>query len=237
MIPLNVNHLLDPDEIPDGFPRIAEPISKKESIIPGDGIGVQEVNGDYIVSISDSVIQDAIQAVVQPPQDDPLVGMGYRVSYSDGVVSINRGYILHSYYFELAWKNAETLVPYGEIALNNPSPKCSVYIAIKIDTFAGEDNSPWNEYDSAPYIDGNYYLSHITLRTEYTGLNAAQFSSPGEASLFEVYYEDFPSFPVDGKIRIHLADIDEDGVVNQSHMGLITLPQSYETKVQSWEFR
>jgi hypothetical protein len=61
--------------------------------------------------------------------------------------------------------------------------------------------------------------------------------SPGEASLFEVYSEEFPSFPTDNKIRIRLADIDEDGVVNQSHLGLITLPQTYETKVENWNFR
>lgn len=237
MIPLNVSHLLNPDEVPDGIPRIAEPISRKESIIPGDGIGVQEINGDYIVSVTDSAIQDAVEAVVLPPQEDPLAGMGFRVSYSDGLVSINRGYILNSYYVNPEWKSEETLVVAGELNVNPDSPSCSVFIAIGITVFANEENSPWNTYDSVAYIEANNYLSTITLRTEWSGLDLAQFFSIGPASLFEVYSEEFPSFPVDGKIRIRLADIDGDGVVNQSHLGLITLPQTYETKVESWNFR
>jgi hypothetical protein len=237
MIALNVNHLLNANEVPDGLPRIAAPISRKETIIPGEGIGVQEVNGDYIVSVSDSVVQEAVQAVEQVPQEDPLTGMGFRVSYSDGVVSINRGYILNSYYVNLEWKSEETLVIAGQLSVNPDSPECSVFIAIATTVFKGEGDSPWNTYDSVAYIEANNYQSTITLKTEWSGLDLLQFSSPGEASLFEVYSEESPVFPVDNKIRIRLADIDEDGVVNQSHIGLITLPQTYETKVESWNFR
>lgn len=237
MIPLNVSHLLDPDVVPDGLPEIAAPLSSGESIIPGDGIGIQEINGDYIVSVSDSIIQDTARAVVIPPQEDPLAGMGFRVSYSDGVVSINRGYILNSYYVNPQWKSEETLVPAGQLSINPDSPECSIYIAIAMTVYGGEENSPWSTYDSSAYIESTIYLSTITLRTEWSGLDLTQFFSPGEPSLFEVYYEEFPTFPEDGKIRIRLADIDADGVVNQSHIGLITLPQTYETKVQEWNFR
>ena len=237
MIPLNINHLLNPDEVPDGFPMIAAPISKKHAVIAGDVLGVQVINGGYLVSINDSVIQEAIQAVTQPPQDDPLTGMGFRVSYSDGAISINRGYILNSYYVNPEWKSEETLVIAGELNVNPDSPSCSVFIAIGIAVFANEENSPWNTYDSVAYIEANNYLSTITLRTEWSGLDLTQFFSIGPASLFEAYSEEFPSFPVDSKIRIRLADIDGDGVVNQSHIGLITLPQTYETKVESWNFR
>jgi hypothetical protein len=237
MIPLNINHLLDPNEIPDGLPRIAVPISRKETIIPGEGIGVQQVNGDYIVSVNDSVVQEAIQSVEQVPQDDPLTGMGFRVSYSDGVIDINRGYILNSYYVSNEWKSEETLVIAGQLSVNPDSPKCSVFIAIAVTVFKGEGDSPRNTYDSVAYIEANNYQSTIILRTEWSGLDLVQLLSPGEASLFEVYSEEFPSFPADNKIRIRLADIDEDGVVSQSHLGLITLPQTYETKVESWNFR
>jgi hypothetical protein len=237
MIPLNVLHLLDPDAVPDGLPGIAAPLSSSETIIAGDGIGIQEINGDYIVSVNDSVVQEAVRAVVIPPQEDPLTGMGFRVSYADGVVSINRGYILNSYYVNPQWKSEETRVPAGEISINPDSTECSIYIAIAMAVYRGEENSPWNTYDSAAYIESNNYTSTITLRTEWSGLDLTQFFSPGEPSLFEVYYEEFPTFPVDTKIRIKLADIDEDGVVDQSHLGLITLPQTYETKVQAWNFR
>jgi hypothetical protein len=236
MIPLNVNHLLDPDEIPDGLPRIAALISKKETIIPGEGIGVQEVNGDYIVSVNDSVVQEAVQAVEQAPQEDPFTGMGFRVSYSDGVISINRGYILNSYYVNPEWKSEETLVIAGELNINSDSPECSVFIAIGVSVFANEENSPWSTYVNVAYIEANNYLSTITLKTEYSGLDLTQFLSLGPASLFEVYTDPFPTFPVDGKIHIHLADIDGDGAVSQSHIGLITLPQTYETKVENWNF-
>jgi len=237
MIPLNINHLLNPDEVPDGLPRVAAPISKKETIIPGEGIGIQEVNGDYIVSVSDSVVQEVVQAVVQAPQKDPLTGMGFRVSHSDGVISINRGYILNSYYVNPEWKSEETLVIAGQLSVNPDSPKCSVFIAIAVTVFKGEDNSPWNTYDSVAYIEANNYQSTIIVRTEWSGLDLTQLLSPGEASLFEVYSEEFPIFPPDNKIRIRLADIDGDGVVSQSHIGLITLPQTYETKVENWNFR
>ncbi len=237
MIPLNVSHLLDPDMVPDGLPGIAAPISRKNTLIEGDGIGIQEVNGDYIVSVNDSVVQEAIQAVVIPQQEDPLTGMGFRVSYADGVVSINRGYILNSYYVNPQWKSEETLVPAGQLSINPDSTECSIYIAIAMTVYGGEENSPWNTYDSSAYIESTIYLSTITLRTEWSGLDLTQFFSPGEPSLFEVYYEEFPAFPADNKIRIKLADIDENGVVNQSHLGLITLPQTYETKVQEWNFR
>jgi hypothetical protein len=237
MIPLNVNHLLNPDEIPDGLPRIAVPISRKETIIPGEGIGVQQVNGDFIVSVNDSVVQGVAQSVVQAPQEDPLTGMGFRVSYSDGVININRGYILNSYYVSNEWKSEETLVPAGELNVNPDSPKSSVFIAIAMTVFGGEDNSPWDTYDNEVYIEASIYLSTITLRTEWSGLDLVQLLSPGPASLFEVYSEEFPSFPTDNKIRIRLADIDENGVVDQSHIGLITLPQTYETKIESWNIR
>lgn len=237
MIPLNVNHLLDPNEIPDGLPRIAVPISRKETIIPGEGIDVQQVNSDFIVSVNDSVVQEVARSVVQAPQEDPLTGMGFRVSYSDGVVSVNRGYILNSYYVNPEWKSEETMVPAGELNVNSDSPKSSVFIAIAMTVFGGEDNSPWNTYDNEVYIEANIYLSTITLRTEWSGLDLVQLLSPGPASLFEVYSEEFPSFPTDNKIRIRLADIDENGVVNQSHIGLITLPQTYETKIESWNIR
>jgi hypothetical protein len=234
MIPLNVNHLLDPDEIPDGLPRIAALISKKETIIPGEGIGVQEVNGDYIVSVSDSVVQEPVQSVVQAPQEDPLTGMGFRVSYEDGVVSINRGYILNSYYVNPQWKSEETRVPAGEISINPDSTSCSIYIVIGMSVFGSEENSPWNTYYGEETIASQVYVSAITLRTEWTGLDLLQFATIGEKSLFEVYYEEFPVFPEDSKIRILLADIDANGAVTQSHIGLITLPQTYETKVQAW---
>ena len=235
MIPLNVNHLLNPDEVPDGIPRIAEPISRKESIISGDGIGVQEINGDYIVSVTDSAIQDAVDAVVLPPQEDPLAGMGFRVSYSDGLVSINRGYILNSYYVNPEWKSEETRVPAGEISINPDSTSCSIYIVIGMSVFGSEENSPWNTYYGEETIASQVYVSAITLRTEWTGLDLLQFATIGEKSLFEVYYEEFPVFPDDSKIRILLADIDANGAVTQSHIGLITLPQTYETKVQAWD--
>jgi hypothetical protein len=235
MIPLNVNHLLDPDEIPDGLPRIAALISKKETIIPGEGIGVQEVNGDYIVSVTDSAIQDAVDAVVLPPQEDPLAGMGFRVSYSDGLVSINRGYILNSYYVSNKWKSEETRVPAGEISINPDSTSCSIYIVIGMSVFGSEENSPWNTYYSEETIASQVYVSAITLRTEWTGLDLLQFATISEKSLFEVYYEESPVFPDDSKIRILLADIDANGAVTQSHIGLITLPQTYETKVQAWD--
>ena len=237
MIPLNVLHLLSPDEIPDGLPGIAAPISSRETLIEGDGIGIQEINGDYIVSVNDSVVQQAVRAVVIPQQEDPLTGMGFRVSYADGVVSINRGYVLNSYYVNLEWKSEETLVQAGQLSVNPDSPECSIYIAIAMTVYRGEGDSPWNTYDSTEYIESNNYNSSITLRTEWSGLDLTQFFSPGEPSLFEVYYEEFPTFPVDGKIRIRLADIGRDGVVSQSHIGLITLPQTYETKVQEWNFR
>lgn len=236
MIPLNINHLLDPDAVPDGLPGIAEPISDRETIIAGDGIGVQEINGDHIVSVSDSVVRQVARAVVIPPQEDPLTGMGFRVSYSDGVVSVNRGYILNSYYVNPEWRSEETLVPAGQLSISPDSPECSIYIAIAMTVLGGEDESPWNTYDSSVYIEGTIYLSSITLRTEWSGLDLTQLLSPGEPSLFEVYYEEFPTFPEDGKVRIRLADIDADGVVNQSHIGLITLPQTYETKVEGWNF-
>ena len=237
MIPLNINHLLNPDEVPDGLPRIVAPISRKETIIPGEGIGIQEVNGDYIVSVSDSVVQGAVQAVEQVSQEDPLTGMGFRVSHADGVVSINRGYVLNSYYVNPQWKSEETLVPAGQLSINPDSPKCSVFIAIAMTVYGGEENSPWNTYDSIAYIESTNYLSTMTLRTEWSGLDLTQFFSPGEPSLFELYEVEFPTFPPDNKIRVRLADIDEDGVVSQSHIGLITLPQTYETKIQEWNFR
>ena len=235
MIPLNVSHLLDPDAVPDGLPEIAEPISRADTIIPGDGIGVQEVNGDYIVSVSDSVVREAMRSIVIPPQEDPLTGMGFRVSYSDGVVSINRGYILNSYYVNPQWKSEETRVPAGEISINKDSSQCSIYIAIGMSLFGSEENSPWTMYYNEVTIESTVYVSAITLRTEWKGLDLTQFEAISEKSLFEAYFDELPIFPDDTKIRILLADIDGNGVVSQSHIGLITLPQTYETKVQAWE--
>lgn len=235
MIPLNVSHLLDPDVVPDGLPEIAAPLSSSESIIPGDGIGIQEINGDYIVYVTDSAIQDAVRSIVQPPQEDPLTGMGFRVSYSDGVVSINRGYILNSYYVKPEWKSEETLVSAGTISVKPDFSGCSIYIAIGMTVFGSEENSPWTTYYNQASIESTIYVSAITLRTQWSGLDLAQFTALGESSLFEIYYETPSAFPVDGKVRILLADIDADGVVSQSHLGLITLPQTYETMVQAWE--
>jgi len=231
------SHLLDPEAVPEGLPQKYPASQSSFRLVPGDGLDVQRTGDEYIVSLSQGVM-DEIQQVQEEDAVEPEDGlqyMGFRISYGAGAVLINTGYITCTKWDGQKWIFQEVPANQGVIEID---PPFYVYAAIPMKTFTELGDVPNYETENAVTIDTDTYVSTIDISTHWTGLDEEELENKAltPASIFETSTQapEFVSWPADGKYRFVLGLVTVDEEVQQTHLGSFTLPQSFTPKVNSW---
>lgn len=234
-MPPDLTHLLDLEDEPDNTPRRREPVFDEDvpQFVGGNGISVQQSGDAVLISLEEETAEVIRRAESQTP-DDPLENMPFRVSVSDGEITVKRGYFTWVEWRTDGWYHVEVEVPEQVIEL--PAGACEVFVVIPCRTFKNETDShskvtPYISYTSDPQtIEGEDYFFTIESSTDYTGLDQTLFDaeSTSEPPTIAKAYTAIPT--ADGNYRQRVANINASGGVNQTFLGTFALPQTFTTR-------
>ena len=231
----DVSHLLDKDEIPEFVPQKRMLESDRQRIYGGEDVAVTRTGDSYIVSVLGDMAQASSKPREQIEPDDPTENLFFRVSYSAGIATIKPGALSHMTWSEGFWIPEET--PTSESSLEVEVP-CYIYAVVPLElqsntTDADDGSVPFNTLSENVTIEGNPYTIAVSMTTDYKKVDVSSItiSQLDEEGIFVA--KEAVDSGSDGNFHARIAYINDDGVVEQNHVGTLPVPQSFSARPNS----
>ncbi len=231
----DVSHLLDKDSLPEFIAQRPNLDANRQRIYGGDDVAVTRTGDEYIVSSLGDMTQFSSKPQEQIEPDDPTENLFFRVSYSDGVATIKPGSLSHMAWSDGFWIPEET--PTAESSLPVEIP-CYIYAVVPLEltsntTDTDDGSVPFNTLSESVTIEGNPYTIDVAMTTDYkrVDVSAIIISQIDDEGIFVA--KEAVDSGSDGNFHARIAYINDSGVVEQNHVGVLPVPQAFSARPNS----